>query len=93
MRHHNMGAVFHEQGDHAGALEALGKALAIKEQVLGPQSEPVGKTCIGMATVHEAQGEREQARAFYGRAAAAYKAAGVDNAQSRQVAQALGMLA
>ncbi len=30
-----MGMMLDRHGDHAGALEALGKALAIYEQVLG----------------------------------------------------------
>ena len=75
MSHQNMGVAFRKQGDHAGALEAYGKALAIREQVLGPQSEPVGDVCYSMAMAHKARGEREQARAFYERATAAYAAA------------------
>ena len=61
--------------ERAAALEAYGKALAIREQVFGPQSERVGHTCYNMARAYKAQGEREQARAFYERAAAAYAAA------------------
>eukprot|EP01045_Picozoa_sp_COSAG04_P005752 COSAG04_NODE_270_length_18507_cov_125.250380_17_plen_315_part_00 len=72
---YNMGLVFYNLGDNAGALTALGKALAIWEQVYGPQSKLVGNACRAMAMAYKAQGEREQARAFYERAAAAFAAA------------------
>ena len=76
-----------QQGNEAKAIELWRKSLEIREQVLGPQSEDVGDTCKNMAMAYDKLGEAEQARAFYGRAAAAYKAAGVDNEQSRYTAQ------
>ena len=63
-----------ERGRWFHALDGVDIGVQ-RGQVLGLQSEPVGNACKAMARAYTAQGECEQARAFYERAAAAFAAA------------------
>ena len=66
----NMAGVFQAQGDYEKALEYYGKALAIRERVLGTGHPDTAVTYNNMAVVYEDQGDYEKALEYYGKALA-----------------------
>ena len=68
--YHNMALVFREQGEYGKALEYYGKALGIRERVLGPENLSTATTYNDMAGVFYEQGEYEKALVYYEKALA-----------------------
>ena len=58
------------QGDYAKALEYYGKALAIRERVLGTEHPSTATTYNNIAGVYQAQGDYAKALEYYGKALA-----------------------
>ena len=68
--YNNMAGVYKAQGEYEKALEYYGKALAIRERVLGTDHPDTAATYNNMALVFRAQGEYEKALEYYGKALA-----------------------
>ena len=66
----NMAGVYYAQGDYEKVLEYLGKALAIRERVLGTGHPDTATTYNNMAVVYHAQGDYEKALKYNGKALA-----------------------
>jgi len=60
--------IYESQGDYAKALEWYGKALAIKEKVLGNEHPSTATTYNNIAFVCSCQGDYEKALEWYGKA-------------------------
>ena len=76
-----------EQRDFIRALKHFRKALAIRLNALGPNHPDVAMTYYNIGLACHSQGKPDEARQNWRKAAAAFNAAGVDNEQSRYVAQ------
>ncbi|HEU5179504.1 MAG TPA: CHAT domain-containing tetratricopeptide repeat protein [Candidatus Polarisedimenticolia bacterium] len=68
-----LGKVNSAQGNHAGASLNLHRALAIMEQVHGPDHPHVAETLITLGQNHQAVGEFAQAEALFRRALRIYE--------------------
>ena len=66
----NMALIYYAQGEYEKALEYYGKALAIRERVLGTEHPDTATTYNNMAGVYEDQGDYEKALEYYGKALA-----------------------
>jgi tetratricopeptide (TPR) repeat protein len=64
--------VYRAQGDYAKALEYNGKALAIRERVLGKEHPSTAKTYNNMALVYRDQGDYTKALEYYRKANAVF---------------------
>ena len=66
----NMAVVYYDQGDYEKALEYHGKALSIRERVLGAEHLNTATTYNNLANVYYAQGDYEKALEYHGKALA-----------------------
>ena len=64
----NMALVYQEQGEYEKALEYFGKALDVRERVLGSDHPDTATTYNNMAVVYKEQGEYEKALEYNGKA-------------------------
>ena len=64
----NMAGVYQAQGDYEKALEYNGKALDVRERVLGSGHPDTAATYNNMAVVYKAKGDYEKALENYGKA-------------------------
>ena len=64
----NMALVYQDQGDYEKALEYNGKALDVRERVLGSGHPDTAATYNNMAVVYQEQGDYEKALKYYGKA-------------------------
>ena len=69
-----MAVVYKAQGEYEKALEHYGKALEVRERVLGSDHPDTAATYNNMALVYKAQGEYEKALDYYERALTVFKA-------------------
>ena len=77
------GLEFVKGGDYARAVRLLNASFEIREAAYGEQSREVGDVCRLLGVAFKAQGRAEQARAVYGRAAAAFEAVlGAEHAET-----------
>lgn len=67
--------IHHARGDYSEALDLHARALAIREQALGPEHPDVAISLNNLAVTHAARGEHEEALALYERALAIDEAA------------------
>jgi tetratricopeptide (TPR) repeat protein len=65
-----MAVLYSDQGDYEKALEYYGKALAIRERVLGAEHPDTAKTYNNMAVVYENQGDYKKALEYCSKALA-----------------------
>jgi len=65
-----MGMLYDEQGRYEEALEAYGRALAVRRKALGEEHPSTASTLNNMAVVYQRQGRYEEALEAYGRALA-----------------------
>ena len=63
----NLAGVYKDQGDYVKALEYYGKALAIKERVLGTDHPNTATTYNNLAVVYKNQGDYVKALEYYGK--------------------------
>ncbi len=90
---HNMAGVFWAQGDYEKALSYYGKALAIKERVLGTEHPSTATTYNNMAGVFWAQGDYEKALDYYRKALSAFKKSlGENHKHTRAVQKAISRI-
>jgi tetratricopeptide (TPR) repeat protein len=68
----NIAVVYRAQGDYAKALEYNGKALAIRERVLGPEHPDTATTYNNIGGVYRAQGDYAKALEYYRKANAVF---------------------
>jgi hypothetical protein len=66
----NLAAIHHARGDALAAERLYRRALAIKEQALGPEHPDVALTLHNLGVLRSARGDREGAVALSGRALA-----------------------
>ena len=66
----NLAALYQAQGNYAQAEPLYQRALAIYEQVLGPQHPDTASSLNNLAGLYQAQGKYEQAERLYERALA-----------------------
>ena len=71
--YNNMAGVYEDQGDYEKAQEYYGKALAIRERVLGTEHPSTATTYNNMAGVFRAQGDYAKAKVYYEKALEVYK--------------------
>ena len=64
----NMALVYQEQGEYEKALEYFGKALDVRERVLGSGHPDTAATYNNMAGVYKEQGDYEKALKLYEKA-------------------------
>jgi tetratricopeptide (TPR) repeat protein len=64
--------VYYEQGDYGKALEYYGKALAIRERVLGKEHPSTATTYNNIGGVYRAQGDYAKALEYYRKANAVF---------------------
>ena len=64
---HNVASVYYYQGEYVRGLEYYGKALSIRERVLGTEHPDTGATYNNMVGVSRAQGDYEKALEYYGK--------------------------
>ena len=83
----NMAGVYEDQGDYEKALEYYGKALAIRERVLGTGHPDTAVTYNNMALVYSNQGDYEKALKYYKRANAVFLSAFGENHPNTRVIQ------
>jgi tetratricopeptide (TPR) repeat protein len=63
-----LAALYNNQGKYAEAEPLYQRALAIREQVLGPTHPDVGQSLNNLAALYNSQGKYAEARPFYQRA-------------------------
>ena len=66
--YNNMAMVYTDQGEYEKALEYYGKALSIRERVLGTEHPATATTYNNMAVVFRAQGDYEKALEYFKKA-------------------------
>ena len=68
-----MAVVYQDQRDYEKALEYYGKALDVKERVLGSDHPSTATTYNNMAGVYKAKGDYEKALKYYEKALTVFK--------------------
>ncbi|MCX4247929.1 serine/threonine-protein kinase [Paraliomyxa miuraensis] len=64
----NVGLLASDRGDYEGAIAQLERALALREQLLGPEHPTVATVLNNLALAHDAKGRFDQAQALHERA-------------------------
>jgi tetratricopeptide (TPR) repeat protein len=70
---HNLGALAFAEGKYEEARDHFGRALAIREEALGPDHPEVGHTLNNLGNVAFAEGKYDEARGAYERALAVWE--------------------
>ena len=85
--------MYKSQDDYKKALEYYGKALAIRERVLGPENPSTAATYNNIAGVYRAQGNYAKALEYYRKANAVFLSVlGEEHPYTQDTAGSIGIM-